>query len=118
MISVTIIDKGIPRKLKFGRNRNLDLITISSTKATCKENFEIARTILVRDGEIIESECERKEHILVLSTKQMTNIPQMISFPGKYFISFRYFPIQNIVLFLKLKNSFESIQTLNGKKEQ
>ena len=81
-----IIDEGIPTKLKFGKNRDLDSIRISSTNATCDENFEIARTVLIRNGEIIESECEMKERFLVLSTYQSSNIPMMISYPGEHFI--------------------------------
>ena len=87
-ISVKIINEGIPNKLKFGKNRDLDLITISSTNTTCKENFEITKTILIRNGEIVGSECETK-HVLVLSTRTWSNIQKMIVFPqiiGEYFI--------------------------------
>ena len=81
-----IIDEGIPTKLKFGKNRDLDFVRISSTNATCDENFEIARTVLIRNGEIIESECEMKERFLVLSTDNWANIPKMISYPGEHSI--------------------------------
>ena len=81
-----IINEGIPTKLKFGKNRDLDLIALSSTNATCEKNFEIAQRILIQNGQIMESECGRKKRLLVLSTKQSTNIPKTISFPGEYFI--------------------------------
>ena len=79
-----IINEGIPTKLKFGKNRDRDWITFSSTNATCDENIEIARTVLIRNGEIFESECVKP--FLVLSTRQWTNIPKMISYPGKHLI--------------------------------
>ena len=87
-----IIDKGIPTKLKFGKNRDLDSIMISSTNTTCDENLEIARAVLIKNGEIIESECEKKERLLVLSDKYSLTInpemifPKMIYYPGEYFI--------------------------------
>ena len=84
-----IINKGIPTKLKFGKNGNLDFIIISSTNLTCDENFEIAQTVLIRNGEIIESECEKRERFLVLSTYRSANNQTMISFPGEHFISFK-----------------------------
>ena len=83
-ISMKIINEGIPTKLKFGKNRDLDSIRISSTNATCDENFEIARTVLIRHGEIIESECVRS--LLVLSTSQSSNIAKMFLYPGEHFI--------------------------------
>ena len=81
-----IINEGIPTKLKFGKNRDLDSIRISSTNATCDENFEIALTVLIRNEEIIESECEKKERLLVLSTYSRRNIPNMILFPREHLI--------------------------------
>ena len=81
-----IINEGIPTKLKFGKNRDRDWITISSTNATCDENFEITRTVLIRNGEIFESECGREERLLILSTKAVINIPKIISYPGEHFI--------------------------------
>ena len=80
-----IINEGIPTKLKFGKNRDRDLITFSSTNATCDENIEIARTVLIRNEAIIESECEKKQRFFVLSTRQSSNIPKMISYPGEHF---------------------------------
>ena len=88
-ISLKIINKGIPTKLKFGKNRDLEFITISSTNTSCDENFEIALTVLIRNGQIVESECERKERLLVLSNNKSTNVPKMILFPGEHFISFK-----------------------------
>ena len=84
-----IINEGIPTKLKFGKNRDLDLITLSSTNATCDENFEIALTVLIRNGQIFESECETRERFFVLSTWRLTNIPKMILVPGEHFLSFQ-----------------------------
>ena len=84
-----MIDEGIPKKLKFGKNRDLDSIRISSTNATCDENFEIARTVLIRNGKVIESECEKKQRFLVMSTKQTANNQKMISFPGEHFTYFK-----------------------------
>ena len=87
-ISVKTINEGIPTKFKFGKNRDLDLIKISSNNTTCDENFEIARTILIQNGEILGSACVTK-HILVLSTHKSSNIPKMIVFPqiiGKYLV--------------------------------
>ena len=82
-----VIDKGIPTKLKFGNNRKLNFITISSTNPTCDENFEKARSIFIQNGQIMESECGRKERLLVLSTFNLSNIQKMILFPGEYFDS-------------------------------
>ena len=102
-----IINEGIPTKLKFGKNRDLDSIRISSTNATCDENIEIARAVLIRNGEIFESECVRS--FLVLSTFRSTNIPKMISFPGEHFISFKklkfkfLFNICNFIFFIKFE---------------
>ena len=79
-----IINEGIPTKLKFGKNRDLNFITITSNNSTCDENIETAKTILIRNGEISGSECVRP--LLVLSTYQWTNIPKMISYPGEHFI--------------------------------
>ena len=79
-----IIDKGIPTKLKFGKNRDLNFITISSTNPTCDENFEKTSRIFIQNGKIMESECERKERLLVLSTNRLSNIQKMILFPGEY----------------------------------
>ena len=93
-ISLKIINKGIPTKLKFGKNGNLDFIIISSTNLTCDENFEIAQTVLIRNGEIIESECEKRERFLVLSTYRSANNQTMISFPGEYFIWYILFKIK------------------------
>ena len=84
-----IIDEGIPKKLKFGKKRDLDLITISSTKSKCGKNLEIARSVLIRNGEVIESECGKKERFLLLSTYSPTNIPMMILLPGELFILFK-----------------------------
>jgi len=84
-ISLKIIDEGIPTKLKFGKNRDLDLITLSSTITICDEKFEKAHTVLIRNGEVIESECEKKERFFVLSTYELTNVPKMISYPGEHF---------------------------------
>ena len=79
-----IINKGIPRNLKFGENGDLDLITISTKNQECDENFELARSIFISNGEIIESECLKKKRFLVLSTKTATNIPMVVSSPGEY----------------------------------
>ena len=78
-----IINKGVPTKSKFGKNRDLNYITISSMNTTCDENIEIARAVLIKNGEIFESECERNERLLVLSTLESANIPKMILFPGE-----------------------------------
>ena len=83
-ISLKIINEGIPTKIKFGKNRDLNFITISSSNTTCDENFEIAQRIFIRNGQIMESECGRKERLLVLSTHHSENIPTMIFFPGEY----------------------------------
>ena len=80
-----IVTEGIPTELKFGKNRDLNYIIISSTNTTCDENYEITRTLLIRNGEIFESQCETK-HVLVLSSSE-SNIPIMISFPGEYCLS-------------------------------
>ena len=115
-----IIDEGIPTKLKFGKNRDLDSIRISSTNATCDENIEIARAVLIRNGEIFESECGREERLLILSTNEPSNIPKMISFPGEHFISFIKLNIQIIVHFLQLLyifTSFKVNETLKTKAE-
>ena len=83
-----IINEGIPTKLKFGKNRNLELIKISSNKTTCDDNIETAQTVSIQNGKIVRSECETK-YILFLSTKKSSNIPKMIVFPqiiGKYFV--------------------------------
>ena len=82
------INDGIPTKLKFGKNRDLDFITISSNNTICDENIETARNVLIRNGEIVGSECETK-HILILSAQESGIIPKMIVFPdiiGEYFI--------------------------------
>ena len=92
------INDGIPTKLKFGKNRDLDFITISSNNTICDENIETARNVLIRNGEIVGSECETK-HILILSTHASGDSPEwavhqeinpkMIVFPdiiGEYFI--------------------------------
>ena len=108
-ISVKIIDKGDPTKLKFGKNRDLDFILISSTNPICDENFEAAQSVFIRNGKIIESECGKKERLLVLSTFKSTNIPKMISFPGEHFLSFKklkfkfLFNICNFIFFIKFE---------------
>ena len=79
-----IINEGIPTKLKFGKNRDLELITISSTNAKCDGNFEISRAVFIQNGEIIESECVKR--IFVLSTYRSANIPKIFSYPGEPFI--------------------------------
>ena len=79
-----IINKGIPHNLKFGENGDLDLITISTKNQKCDENFELARFILISNGEIIESECLKEKRVLILSTKTATNVPMVISSIGEY----------------------------------
>ena len=79
-----IINEGIPTKLKFGKNRDLNFITVSSNNTTCDENFEIARTILIQNGEIVGSACVKR--IFVLSTYRSANIPKIVSYPGEPFI--------------------------------
>ena len=81
-----IINEGIPTKLKFGKNRDLELITISSTNAKCDENSVLTRTVLIKNGGIIESECAKKR-VLVLSTADSRNVPKMIMYPGEHLIS-------------------------------
>ena len=96
--------------LKFGKNRDLELITISSTNTICEENFEIARTILIKNGEILGSACETK-HILVLSTYWSSNIPKIMVFPdviGEYFILFKELDIQIIFYFFQFLYIFTS----------
>ena len=65
------------------------MITISPTKSKCEEDFEIARMVLTRNGEIFESECGREERLLVLSTNERPYIPKIILYPGEYFISLK-----------------------------
>ena len=79
-----IIDQGISTKLKFGKNRDLNFITISEINTTCDENFEIARRVFIQNEHIMKSECEKKERLLVLNTKRSSNTPKMIFFPSKY----------------------------------
>ena len=81
-----IINEGIPTKLKFGKNRDLNFISTNSSNTTCDENIEIARTVLIRNGEIFESECGREKRLLVLSTRESTNIQKMILVLGEHFI--------------------------------
>ena len=81
-----IINQGFPKKLKFGKNRDLNFITMSSTNTTCDENLERAGRIFIQNGQISGSECGSKERILILSTSSNMNIPKMILFPGEYFI--------------------------------
>ena len=112
---VKVINEGIPTKLKFGKNRDLELITISSTNTICEENFEIARTIFIRNGDIRGSSCETK-HLLVLSTKESTNVPKMIVFPdfiGEYFILFKKLDIQIIFQFFQFLYIF-TLFNVNG----
>jgi len=106
-ISMKIIDQGIPKKLKFGKNRDLDLITISSTYTKCDENFEITRIIQLRNGKIIESECATKYVLVLIETSWLVvndyyslNTPKMILYPGKYFIWLKSFQ-KKIVCFFK-----------------
>jgi len=103
-ISMKIIDQGIPKKLKFGKNRDLDLITISSTYTKCDENFEITRIIQLRNGKIVESECATKYVLVLRETyydlwSMSFNKPKMILYPGEYFIWLKSF--QKIVCFFK-----------------
>ena len=74
-----MIDQGIPEGLKFGRKRDLDSITISAMDRICSQEFESAKFINLRDGQILESECT-KSIVLVLSTykDQTTNPPETI----------------------------------------
>ena len=81
---------------------------ISSINTTCDENCEIARTVLIRNGEIIESECVRS--FLVLSTFRSTNIPKMISFPGEHFISFKKLKFILLFNFSKLLYIFTLLE--------
>ena len=62
-----MIYQGIPDRLKFGRKRDLDSITIGAMDRTCSEDFESAEFIDLRHGQILESECT-KFNVLVLST--------------------------------------------------
>ena len=88
-ISVKIINEGIPLTIKFGKNRDLNFITMSEINTTCDENFEIARAVFIRNGQIMKSECVRNERLLVLTTRQLSNIPKMIFYPGEHFIPFK-----------------------------
>ena len=110
-----IIDEGIPTKLKFGKNRDLNFITITSNNSTCDENIETAKTISIRNGEIIGSSCETK-HLLVLSTYESANVPKMIVFPdiiGEYFILFKKLDIQIILQFFQFLCIF-TLFNVNG----
>lgn len=83
MISVNLVDKGIPHFLKFGKKRNLDFISISEMNLSCAENFERASHLYIRKNKILESECE-KSHALVLSTYNQSNRPIVISTFGRF----------------------------------
>ena len=99
-ISLKIINKGIPTQFKFGKNRTLRFITISSINSTCDENFETARTVLIKNEKIIESECEEKKRFIVLHTMPSEHgriISKMILLPGKYISLFKKLKFKTIV---------------------
>ena len=56
-ISVTIINQGIPRDLKFGKNEDLHWIRISALNQTCDENLESTSSLYIHKEQIVKSEC-------------------------------------------------------------
>ena len=67
-----LVDKGNPISLKFGRNRDLDSITISATKKICSENVESSEYIDIRDGQVLESECTKFKALVLSSYEDQT----------------------------------------------
>ena len=59
---------------------------MSEINTICDEKFEISRKVLIQNGQILESECEKKKRLLVLNTNYRRNIPKIILFPGEYLI--------------------------------
>ena len=95
-ISVTLIDQGIPKSLKFGKLRNLDSITISAMNKTCSEEFESTQYIDIRDGQTWESECTKFQALVLSSYKDsasqdiIKNVSLLISKNGEsFFLAFK-----------------------------
>ena len=77
-ISVTLVDQGIPASLKFGWKSDLDSITISAMNNSCSKEFESAKYVDIRHGQIFESECTKFTALVLssyqeLTTNQITN---------------------------------------------
>ena len=82
IVSVKIIDKGKPHDLKFGLNKNIDVISINEKNQSCTTSFEEAAFILIKNGTVIWSECVQAS--LLLNTFAPTNIPMVILRDGMY----------------------------------
>ena len=59
-ISVNLINRGVSKKLHFGKNGNLDSTVIDENNLSCREDQEITNVIRIQNGTIIESECAGK----------------------------------------------------------
>ena len=59
-ISVNLINRGVSKKLHFGKNANLDSTIIDENNLSCREDQEITNVIRIQNGTIIESECVGK----------------------------------------------------------
>lgn len=59
-ISVNLINRGVSKKLHFGKNANLDSTVIDENNLSCREDQEITNVIRIQNGTIIESECVGK----------------------------------------------------------
>ena len=81
-VSVKIIDKGKPHDLKFGLNKNIDVISINEKNQSCTKSFEEAAFIRIKNGTIIWSECVQAS--LLLNTFVPTNIPMVVLREGMY----------------------------------
>ena len=89
-----IINEGLPLDLKFGKNKNLDKVTIisSDSTGTCNEYYESTNVIQIKNEEIIESQCSAPK-VLILSTSYQAhndyipihNTPMIISTNGEFF---------------------------------
>lgn len=56
-IHVNLINKGIATKLFFGSNANLDWFWIDENNLRCEKHVEVAHSIKIKNGTLIESEC-------------------------------------------------------------
>ena len=89
-----IINTGFPHDLKFGKNRDLETVTMipSNFTGTCNEYTESTNVIRIQKEEVIESECSAPK-VLILSTSHnayddhtpIYNTPMIISTDGKFF---------------------------------
>ena len=111
MMSVKIIDKGKPHDLKFGLNKDIDVISINEKNQSCTVDFEEAAFIRVKNGTVIFSECVQAS--IFLNTFVPTNLPTVVLSEGTFVTSIDLFHICKKCIFRRnnvIKNI--SIQTL------